>query len=50
MSFQVYVKSGGNMGLPVWVRYGNHGNKWLEAQVVVDNQKAQYQVRIVLIN
>ena len=46
MPFQVYVKSGGNMGLPVWARYGDYCSKWHEAQVVVNHQKAPYQVRI----
>ena len=38
------------MGLPVWARYGNHSDKWHEAQVVVKNQTAPYQVRIFLIH
>ena len=32
------------MGLPVWSRYGDNGNKWYHAQVVVDNQTSSYQV------
>jgi hypothetical protein len=42
--FQVYVKSGGKMGLPVWSRHGNNGDKWYDAQVAVDNQTSSYQV------
>ena len=38
------------MGLPVWARSATHCKKWHEAQVVVNNQKAPYQVRIVFIN
>ena len=38
------------MGLPVWTRSGTHGNKWHEAQVVVNSQKVPYQVRIFLIH
>ncbi|CAB4026654.1 MAM and LDL-receptor class A domain-containing 2-like, partial [Paramuricea clavata] len=40
---QVYVKSGGKMGLPVWSHYGTHGNTWYQAQVAVNNQKTSYQ-------
>ena len=38
------MKSGGNMGLPVWSRYGTYGNTWYQAQVAVSNQKTSYQV------
>ncbi len=40
------MKSGGNLGLPVWSHYGTHGNKWFQAQVAVNNQRTAYQVSI----
>jgi hypothetical protein len=32
------------MGLPVWSRSGNQGDKWYQAQVAVNNQTVSYQV------
>ena len=40
------MDSGGNLGLPVWSRYGTHGNKWYEGQVAVKNQGTSYKVNI----
>ncbi|CAB3990325.1 MAM and LDL-receptor class A domain-containing 2-like [Paramuricea clavata] len=40
---QVYVKSGGKMGLPVWRRSGDQGDKWLQAHVPANKQTASYK-------
>ena len=49
-SFQVYVRRTGTVenGLPVWIRTGNHGDKWHKAQVPVKNKDHKYQVCIFL--
>ena len=40
---QVYVRSGGKMGQPVWSRYGTLGDKWYEGRVAV-KRTGSYQV------
>mgnify|MGYP002804516787 CR=1 FL=1 len=37
------MKSGGNLGLPVWSRSGNRSDKWYHAQVVGSNQTWSYK-------
>ncbi|CAB3983176.1 MAM domain-containing glycosylphosphatidylinositol anchor 2 isoform X1 [Paramuricea clavata] len=31
------------MGVPVWSRSGNYGDRWHQAEVAVNNQAASYQ-------
>ena len=43
-TLNVYLKQNNKLGLPVWSRYNNQGNKWLRGELRIADMKSPYQI------